>query len=66
MADSKWKRRGSSELQLINGFGFTTTARDLARFGLMTLAGGTWAGFHGAHAFKPELAIVQGDIRSGT
>jgi CubicO group peptidase (beta-lactamase class C family) len=44
MTDSKWVRRGSSELQLVNAFGFATTARDLARFGLMTLAGGQWDG----------------------
>jgi CubicO group peptidase (beta-lactamase class C family) len=42
MSDSKWVRRGSPEIQLVNGFGFATTARDLARFGLMTLAGGKW------------------------
>ncbi|MEK6238510.1 MAG: beta-lactamase family protein, partial [Planctomycetales bacterium] len=44
MADSKWARRGSAKLQLINGFGFATTARDLARFGLLTLAKGNWDG----------------------
>jgi len=42
MSDSKWVRRGSAEIQLVNGFGFATTARDLARFGLMTLAEGKW------------------------
>ena len=42
MSDSKWVMRGSAEIQLVNRFGFATTARDLARFGLMTLAGGKW------------------------
>jgi CubicO group peptidase (beta-lactamase class C family) len=42
MSDSKWVKRRSPKIQLINGFGFATTARDLARFGLMTLAGGQW------------------------
>ncbi|MFC1596969.1 serine hydrolase domain-containing protein [Planctomycetota bacterium] len=41
MSDSKWVERGS-QFQLINRFGFATTARDLARFGLMMLAGGRW------------------------
>ena len=44
MPDSKWVRRGSPELQAINGFGFATSARDLARFGLMVLADGGWNG----------------------
>jgi CubicO group peptidase (beta-lactamase class C family) len=44
MSASKWVRRGSPEVQLINGFGFATSARDLARFGLMTLAKGKWDG----------------------
>ncbi len=42
MSDSKWVERGSAGMQLVNRFGFATTARDLARFGLMTLAGGKW------------------------
>ncbi|MBT6485280.1 MAG: serine hydrolase [Planctomycetaceae bacterium] len=42
MSDSKWVKRGSPAIQLVNGFGFATTARDLARFGLMTLAEGKW------------------------
>ena len=42
MSHSKWVKRGSPEMQLVNGFGFATTARDLARFGLMTMAGGKW------------------------
>jgi CubicO group peptidase (beta-lactamase class C family) len=44
MSDSKWVRRGSPELQAINGFGFATSARDLARFGLLVLARGKWDG----------------------
>ncbi len=42
MADSKWVRRGTPELRRVNSFGFATTARDLARFGLMMLAKGLW------------------------
>ena len=42
MADSKWVRRGSPLVQAVNAYGFATTARDLARFGLMALAGGKW------------------------
>jgi CubicO group peptidase (beta-lactamase class C family) len=42
MTDSKWVKRGSPELQAVNGFGFATSARDLARFGLMVLAQGRW------------------------
>jgi outer membrane protein assembly factor BamB len=42
MSDSNWVKRRSAEIQQINAYGFATTARDLARFGLMTLAGGTW------------------------
>lgn len=44
MKDSKWAPRGSPELQSVNAFGFATSARDLARFGLMVLANGEWAG----------------------
>ncbi len=44
MSGSKWVRRGSPKLQLVNAFGFATTARDLARFGLLTLAEGKWGG----------------------
>jgi CubicO group peptidase (beta-lactamase class C family) len=44
MTDSKWVKRGSPELQAVNGFGFATSARDLARFGLMVLAEGKWDG----------------------
>lgn len=42
MSNSRWVRRGAPELQLINGHGFATTARDLARFGLLMIADGTW------------------------
>jgi len=44
MKDSKWAPRRSAELQSVNAFGFATSARDLARFGLMVLANGQWAG----------------------
>ncbi len=39
MKDSKWVPRGKSGA---NKFGFATTARDLARFGLMVQSGGNW------------------------
>ncbi len=44
MAHSKWVRRGSGDYQQFNAYGFATTARDLARFGLMMLADGNWDG----------------------
>lgn len=44
MIDSKWVPRTIAELQSVNSYGFATTARDLARFGLMMLAEGTWGG----------------------
>ena len=42
MADSTWASRGAIGAKAGNAFGFATTARDLARFGLMILAGGKW------------------------
>lgn len=42
MLDSKWASRGEFGERGGNAFGFATTARDLARFGLMMLAKGTW------------------------
>ena len=42
MSDSRWVKRGSPAIQRINGFGFATSPRDLARFGLMILATGRW------------------------
>ncbi|MHC4518011.1 MAG: serine hydrolase domain-containing protein [Planctomycetota bacterium] len=42
MADSAWVSRGALGARVGNAFGFATTARDLARFGLMVLAGGKW------------------------
>ena len=42
MSDSKWVQRGSPKLQTVNAYGFATSARDLARFGLMMLARGKW------------------------
>ena len=41
MADSKWVKRGFAAAST-NGYGFATTARDLARFGLMMQAKGKW------------------------
>ena len=42
MADSTWTSRGAIGARVGNSFGFATTARDLARFGLMVMAGGKW------------------------
>ena len=42
MADSTWVSRRAIGAKVGNSFGFATTARDLARFGLMVLAGGKW------------------------
>ena len=42
MIDSKWASRGAVGQQAGNSFGFATTARDLARFGLLVSAGGQW------------------------
>ncbi len=44
MADSRWVSRGALAELSGNGFGFATTARDLARFGLLMLAEGNWDG----------------------
>lgn len=44
MKDSQWAPRQSAELQGVNAYGFATSARDLARFGLMMLANGRWNG----------------------
>ena len=41
MRDSKWWDRPFA-INAANRIGFTTSARDLARFGLMILAGGEW------------------------
>ena len=42
MADSRWEPRPWAQAAI--GTGFVTTARDLARFGLLILAGGVWRG----------------------
>jgi len=42
MADSTWVSRGVIGMKVGNAFGFATTARDLARLGLMVLARGKW------------------------
>ena len=44
MGDSKWWDRPWAGAGAGNTIGFITSARDLARFGLMILAGGEWAG----------------------
>jgi CubicO group peptidase (beta-lactamase class C family) len=45
MEDSRWAERARADREAaVNPFGFATTARDLARFGLLILAGGEWKG----------------------
>lgn len=44
MDHSQWISRGSPKVRRANAFGFATTARDLARFGLLMLAEGSWSG----------------------
>jgi CubicO group peptidase (beta-lactamase class C family) len=45
MNDSRWmERRGAGGETAANPLGFATTARDLARFGLLILADGNWQG----------------------
>jgi len=46
MADSKWVPRPGAVVgaPAVNQLGFATTARDLARFGLLIQAGGVWNG----------------------
>ena len=52
MVDSRWIDRRLKRIEAVTGvkqkkantLGFATTARDLARVGLMVLAGGTWNG----------------------
>jgi CubicO group peptidase (beta-lactamase class C family) len=45
MSDSKWVRRAwSAGNDAANSVGFATTPRDLARFGLLILANGSWNG----------------------
>jgi CubicO group peptidase (beta-lactamase class C family) len=44
MADSRWTPRPTRRTEASNSIGFTTSARDLARFGIMILAGGRWDG----------------------
>jgi CubicO group peptidase (beta-lactamase class C family) len=41
MTDSRWAERGGAA-RAVNAYGFATTARDLARFGLLMLARGKW------------------------
>ncbi len=42
MKNSAWKSRGGQVA--VNNFGFTTTARDLARLGIVIMADGAWDG----------------------
>jgi CubicO group peptidase (beta-lactamase class C family) len=42
MVDSTWATRGNAGSNAGNAYGFATTPRDMARFGLMVLAGGKW------------------------
>jgi CubicO group peptidase (beta-lactamase class C family) len=45
MKDSRWvERPGAGRGAVANAMGFATSARDLARFGLMVLADGSWNG----------------------
>lgn len=45
MSDTKWvPRRFAASMDAANSIGLATTSRDLARFGLMILAKGTWDG----------------------
>jgi CubicO group peptidase (beta-lactamase class C family) len=46
MADSRWSNRplAAAGLDAKNAVGFTTTARDLARFGVLILNNGEWSG----------------------
>ena len=63
MSDSKWVRRAwSSGNDAANLIGFATTARDLARFGLLVLAKGSWNGrdlLHNAGYFERMLRPSQ-------
>lgn len=55
MQHSSWTRREFGDPRI--GWGFSTTARDLARFGLLILAGGTWAGEKvlGSDAYRHQM-----------
>ncbi len=44
MSDTQWARRPGPAVASANNIGLVTTARDLARFGLMILADGAWDG----------------------
>ncbi|MDG2221045.1 MAG: serine hydrolase [Rubripirellula sp.] len=44
MADSDWVKRNVAGTRTTNQYGFATSARDLARFGLLMLADGDWDG----------------------
>ena len=59
MSDSKWVRRAwSAGNDAANSIGFATTSRDLARFGLLVLAKGSWNGrdlLHNSRYFDEML-----------
>ncbi|MCA9135596.1 MAG: serine hydrolase [Planctomycetales bacterium] len=42
MNHSTWSSRGALAERAVNAYGFSTTARDLARFGLLMLSAGRW------------------------
>lgn len=44
MHDTRWAERASPGVAAVNAVGLATTARDLARFGLLILANGDWNG----------------------
>jgi len=55
MRNSSWTRREFADPRI--GWGFNTTARELARFGLLILAGGNWAGERvlGSAAYQHDM-----------
>jgi CubicO group peptidase (beta-lactamase class C family) len=63
MSDSRWVRRAwSAGNDAANSIGFATTARDLARFGLLVLAKGSWNGrdlLHNSGYFERMLRPSQ-------
>ena len=63
MSDSKWVRRAwSAGNDAANSIGFATTPRDLARFGLLVLAKGSWNGrdlLHNSGYFERMLRPSQ-------
>ena len=65
MADSKWlPRPWSAGNDAANSIGFATTARDLARFGLLILANGSWNGTDLLHnpGYLPRMLKPSQDL----